>query len=103
MGPASRPEFHGKIFGRFAQADTSDFRKKGGTGLGLSIARALVERMHGTASFTSQIGVGSTFFVDLPDRTPSNQPSAGGAAASNPTVKALKVLLCEDDAELALR
>jgi Signal transduction histidine kinase len=102
-GPGIPAEFRDKIFGRFAQADTSDSRKKGGTGLGLSIVRALVERMHGTASFTSKIGVGTTFFVDLPDRTPSAQPSAGAAAASPRPGKEQRVLLCEDDPDLALQ
>ncbi len=102
-GPGIPAEFRDKIFGRFAQADTSDSRKKGGTGLGLSIVRALVERMHGTASFTSKIGVGTTFFVDLPDRTPSEQPSAGAAAGSAPSGKGQRVLLCEDDPDLALQ
>ena len=40
-GPGIPAEFRDKIFGRFAQADTSDSRKKGGTGLGLSIVKAL--------------------------------------------------------------
>ena len=38
-GPGIPAEFRDKIFGRFAQADTSDSRKKGGTGLGLSIVK----------------------------------------------------------------
>ena len=101
-GPGIPAEFHGKIFGRFAQADTSDSRKKGGTGLGLSIARALVERMHGTVSFTSQVCVGTTFFVDLPDRSPSNEISAASAAGSGQAGKTKRVLLCEDDPDLAL-
>ena len=43
-GPGIAEEFHSRIFGKFAQADSSDTRQKGGTGLGLSIAKALVER-----------------------------------------------------------
>ncbi len=88
-GPGISAEFREKIFGRFAQADTSDSRKKGGTGLGLSIAKALVERMHGTASFTSEIGVGTTFFVDLPDRIQfgSRHSTSGTEAGSGPVAK----------------
>jgi signal transduction histidine kinase/DNA-binding response OmpR family regulator len=100
-GPGIPVEFRDKIFGRFAQADTSDSRKKGGTGLGLSIVRALVERMHGTASFTSEVGAGSTFFVDLPDRSPSAQPSSTAAAGDARPARGQRVLLCEDDPELA--
>jgi PleD family two-component response regulator len=58
--------------------------------------------MHGTVSFTSQVGLGATFFVDLPDRSPSNQHSTAAAAGSARTGKAERVLLCEDDPELAL-
>jgi PAS domain S-box-containing protein len=59
--------FHSRIFGKFAQADASDTRQKGGTGLGLSIAKALIERMGGRIGFTSQLGAGSTFYIDLPE------------------------------------
>ena len=97
-GPGIPTEFHEKIFGRFAQADTSDSRKKGGTGLGLGIVRALVERMHGTASFSSQIGVGTTFFVDLPDRSRLEEATAG----SGPVAREHRVLVCEDTDDIAL-
>ncbi len=43
-GPGIPEEFRGRIFGRFAQADASDTRKKGGTGLGLNISKSIVER-----------------------------------------------------------
>jgi signal transduction histidine kinase/DNA-binding response OmpR family regulator len=101
-GPGIPAEFHEKIFGRFAQADTSDSRKKGGTGLGLGIVRALVERMHGTASFSSQIGVGTTFFVDLPDRSRLEEALAGATAGSGPVAREHRVLVCEDTDDIAL-
>lgn len=37
-----------------------------GTGVGLSITRKLVEKMDGLAGATSELGVGSRFWVDLP-------------------------------------
>jgi PAS domain S-box-containing protein len=37
-----------------------------GTGLGLKIAKKYVEALQGTISFTSEVGEGSTFVVDLP-------------------------------------
>ena len=51
-----------QIFGRFAKLD--DFAQ--GTGLGLSICRALAETCKGEVGFSSQEGVGSTFWLKLP-------------------------------------
>ncbi len=59
-------EFRSKIFQKFAQADSSDTRKRDGTGLGLSISRVIVERMGGTLEYTSQINKGTVFFFSLP-------------------------------------
>jgi len=55
------------IFDRFTQADSSDQRAKGGTGLGLNITKTIVEGHGGTVSFISEMGKGTTFYVDLPE------------------------------------
>ena len=65
-GPGVPEEFRGRIFGKFAQADGSDTRKKGGTGLGLSISKAIVERHGGTVGYDSVTGAGATFYFELP-------------------------------------
>jgi signal transduction histidine kinase len=59
-------EFQQRIFQKFAQADSSDTRKKGGTGLGLSIAKSIVERHGGTIGFFSTENQGTTFYFDVP-------------------------------------
>lgn len=58
-------QFQPRIFNRFAQADSSDSRKKGGTGLGLAITRELMERMAGTVGFESEPGKGATFWIEV--------------------------------------
>lgn len=68
-GPGIPEAFHDKIFGKFSQADSSDTRQKGGTGLGLHITREIVHNMQGTIGFESTPGIGTTFYVDLPDHT----------------------------------
>ena len=60
-------EFRPRIFQKFAQAEGSNTGRKGSTGLGLSIAKALVERMGGQIGFETARGVGTTFYIDLPE------------------------------------
>lgn len=59
-------EFKGKIFQKFAQADSSDSRQKGGTGLGLSISKLIIEKMNGHINFISENNK-TTFYFDLPE------------------------------------
>ena len=68
-GPGIPDEFRDRIFQKFAQADSSDTRKKGGTGLGLSITKAIVEQMGGSIGFDSQPNVQTVFYVEFPELT----------------------------------
>lgn len=68
-GPGIPAEFRNRIFQKFAQADSSDTRRKGGTGLGLAISMNLVEKMGGTIGFESEPDVMTEFFFEFPEWT----------------------------------
>lgn len=54
-----------KIFEAFNQLDTSATRKFEGTGLGLYISNKIVNAHSGRLSYESELGQGTTFYVDL--------------------------------------
>jgi len=60
-------EFQKHIFDPFTQQ--AGQRKYGGTGLGLAITKRMISLMNGTINLKSQLGLGSTFQVILPEVT----------------------------------
>lgn len=66
------PEHLPKLFDRFYRVDAARRRADGGTGLGLAIVKTLVEAHGGTVRVHSEVGVGSTFTVELPQAACGN-------------------------------
>jgi signal transduction histidine kinase len=66
-GPGISEDFRDRVFEAFARADHEGWRHRSGTGLGMSISKGIVEELGGSISFETEVGVGTTFFVDVPE------------------------------------
>lgn len=105
-GPGIPSEFEGRIFEKFAQADSSDQRQKGGTGLGLAICKEIVDRHDGQIAYSTEVGEGTTFYFDLPvqdvpvDEVAEDEETAEDTTASTRPLSN-RILVCEDDPEVA--
>ena len=93
-------EFQPKLFERFTQSDSSDTRTKGGTGLGLSITKVIIEKHGGLIGFVSKEGIGSTFYIELPELV-GEVREAESAILSLPEETSACVLIVEDDPDVA--
>ncbi len=78
-GPGVTEEDRKDIFSPFWQAETTS-RDTGGTGLGLAIVKRLVEVMGGEIQLDSEVGVGSTFWFEIPMRPASSAADRDGNA-----------------------
>jgi two-component system sensor histidine kinase VicK len=65
-GPGIPAEDIPHLFQKFYRVDNSATRTIGGTGLGLFICRKIVEIYKGKIWAESQVGIGSTFYINLP-------------------------------------
>lgn len=65
-GPGIPAEDVPHLFQKFYRVDNSATRTIGGTGLGLFICRKIVEMYHGRIWVDSEVGKGSTFYINLP-------------------------------------
>ena len=85
------------LFKSFTQIDGSYTREYGGTGLGLVITKQLLEMMGGGVTFSSQLGVGSTFSVFLPMLVTKKPGQTAMDTRDDSSFSECQILLVEDD------
>jgi signal transduction histidine kinase len=91
-----------RVFELFGQATTSIDRGQGGLGIGLTVVRLLAELHGGTAQiFSEGDGQGSEAVVRLPLQRRSVVPRATSDPRPAPRGSARRVLLVEDNADVA--
>lgn len=73
------------LFQKFYRVDNSATRSIGGTGLGLFICKKIVELYRGTIWAESEVGKGSTFFINLPRLTTQRAHQLQDLEKANPT------------------
>ena len=55
-----------EIFQMFHRINSDPMQPSEGTGIGLAVTKDLVEKMNGEIGFKSELGIGTTFWFDLP-------------------------------------
>lgn len=98
-GIGMTPKFLKHIYEPFAQEGDDVRSKFQGTGMGMPIVKSLIELMGGTIEISSEVGVGSTFNVQIPldiDKNPQAREDASRQANSC-SLAGMNVLLAEDN------
>jgi len=103
-------EFQKVLFEPFTQEHRDEKAERHGSGLGLSIVKKLIGAMGGTIRVQSELGKGSTFFLDIEfDSVPESAAQDGESSDGNPhddlhrqerqnvSLAGKRVLLCEDN------
>ena len=88
------------IFEEYYQNKLNDSRIFKGAGLGLAIVNRLVKAMNGKVSVKSELGVGASFFVEIPFSKISTLKKHSKSALKNGEItdlKHLKILVADDD------
>jgi PAS domain S-box-containing protein len=59
-----------KLFKKFGRTSAKNGQEQEGTGLGLAIVKSIAERHGGQVRLESQLGKGSTFYLEIPQKQP---------------------------------
>jgi len=94
-----------RLFVPFERLGTREGGTEGGTGLGLALCQRLITGLGGRIGVASTVGMGSTFWVELPVAAINAEPMSAeppphvdaGSAPSIPAVGVRKILYIEDD------
>lgn len=68
------PEDRERVFEEFGQVENATQRHVKGTGLGLSLAKTIAVLLSGAVGLESEVGVGSTFWLEIPRVDPRSAP-----------------------------
>jgi signal transduction histidine kinase/CheY-like chemotaxis protein len=96
-GPGIAPELHARIFEPFFTTKPAGQ----GTGLGLSLCQGILESHDGEICVQSALGRGTRFVVTLPARSAAASGGYPPPARELPTVRCKRVLVVDDEAEVA--
>jgi CheY-like chemotaxis protein len=99
-GIGIKAEDQERIFQEFTQIDNPLQKRTKGTGLGLPLSRKLADLLGGRLGVTSEVGVGSTFTLEIPVRYQATVEPA--PPAPPPASDLLPVLVIEDSAEAVM-
>lgn len=88
------------IFEEFSQVESSMQRRVKGTGLGLPLSRKLADLLGGNVSVQSEVGIGSTFFLQVPSTYSGTSPADDLPPLKLDPDKKL-ILILEDNQETA--
>ena len=87
-----------RLYEPFAQENANVRTDYQGTGLGMSIVAELVHAMGGTIQVESELGVGTTFTVELRFALDDAPQQAAPEAAAPADISGMRVLVVEDNA-----
>lgn len=91
-------EYLEHIYQPFTQERNDARSRYQGTGLGMAIVKSLVEKMNGTITCESEVGVGTTFTVTIPFKI--NKVAyrvSEGKDVDEETIEGMRILLVEDN------